>query len=84
MTAVEYKSSLNTCYVIVGVLRDLPLQEMVDAINRAESFGAILDPTLYRKQAQSMAEDARVIRALLHVQRELQPYLARVSESERG
>lgn len=79
MTIQQYRDHVAMCYYILGVLRGLPMQELADAITRAESVGPLLDPTLYRKQAQAMEEDARVVRALLRVQRDLQPYLDRAS-----
>lgn len=42
---------------------DLP--GLIDAIERADSFGAILDPTLYRAKQKAMHEDKEIFEAAL-------------------
>lgn len=76
MTSEEYQAALRSCYLIVGALRGLPLKVMADGISYAESFGPVLNPTLYREKAASMAEDTATVRILLRAQTEIERHIA--------
>lgn len=47
------------------VLAELEIPALLRAIEHAESFGPIFDPTLYREKSQAMAEDKALLKAAL-------------------
>lgn len=61
-------TQLQICRM-AGLVRTLPLDDFLAAINRAESFAPILHPTLYRaagakmEQVKRLAESLRAFRA---------------------
>lgn len=60
----EYRARLLTAYAVARTIRLLPLAAMLDAIDRADAAGPILDPTAYLQHGAAMREDGSVLRAL--------------------
>jgi len=73
----RHREAVKTVYMaglsIVG--HDLP--ELLRAIERADAFGPILDPTLYRDRAGAMHEDRELLEAALPLWRFAQRMKAR-------
>lgn len=61
----DYKAAVRTCYLAAKMLAQHDLKHVIAAINRAETVGPIVDPTLYREKSGHMAEDKRVVEAAL-------------------
>lgn len=63
MTPDEYRQHLLTIVLAARALVDVPVDEMLRAIDRADSLGPILDPTLWITRNKAMQEDAALLRA---------------------
>jgi hypothetical protein len=60
----EYRETMMKVALLAQLAADLPVSEMLSAINRADSVGHIVDPTLYRAKHKAMCEDADMLRAI--------------------
>lgn len=67
ITRMEYESGLQAVYLAASLLAQHDLPAMLAAITRADSIGAILDPTLYRDRQKAMHEDQEAINAALRL-----------------
>jgi len=67
----EYQATLVTAYAYALSIRQLPLDEMLAAIEHAHAFGPIVDPTAYRDNVEKMQQDQKVIAALAEAKRKL-------------
>ena len=63
--AHEHQIVVLGCIEAARVLRGHDLKAALDAIERADSIGAILDPTLYRDKHQAMMDDKALLEAAL-------------------
>lgn len=72
ITRENYRANLESLWALAELIEEAPLTEMIAAVELADTVGAVLDPTLYRKNAQALHEDLEMLRALGHVQRTLQ------------
>ena len=68
VTKENYQPTLAGLWALVRLIEESPLSEMLAAAERADSIGAILDPTLYREKGRALAEDIEMLDALRHVQ----------------
>ena len=89
MDADQYASGLRMAYLVAGCLRNteaLPLAEMREAIDHADTVGPIVDPTTWCRKHRAMAEDRRVVEILSRAQSELLalPWPELVEGSTRG
>jgi len=73
--AEEYELTQSMVMNIARAVRALPLRQVLNAIGRAESVGAILDPTLYRAGAAKMQDFKRLVEALRTFQAEIESQL---------
>lgn len=68
MNAAAYERVLHGAHGLRGlaqeIARDGELDAAIDACVRADSFGAVLNPTLYRDRHVAMAQDAETLRAV--------------------
>lgn len=67
----EYSACMGAAEGVARMLLLLPLGDMLEAINRAETLGPILDPTLYLRGARGLEQQKQVIRALYTAQCEI-------------
>lgn len=66
MTApAQYRDDLTRVYAAAAALHDVPVEKMLNAIEAADAFGPILDPTLHRDGAAAMHQDRAALRAAL-------------------
>lgn len=64
MTPLEqWRADLTRVYAAAAALHDLPVERMLNAIELADAFGPMVDPTLYRANAESMHQDRDALRA---------------------
>lgn len=71
MDQAEYVAVLAAVHSLAQMLLLLPLGNVLQAMNRAETIGPILDPTLYLRAAPSLAQQKRLIRAFHTAQCEI-------------
>lgn len=88
MTPEEYRQHLCTIASAAGLIRNVDVPDLLARIERADAFGAVLDPTLYRARHDAMMQDKRLLEAALplyHLAKELQERaLARLNAIARG
>lgn len=68
VTKENYQPNLVALWAMAHLIEEAPLPEMLAAAERADSIGAILDPTLYQEKGRALAEDIEMLDALRHVQ----------------
>jgi hypothetical protein len=68
VTNEDYLQTQHTVCLLMGLVESLPLAEFLDAINRAETLGPIVDPTLYRQASGTMHEIKTCAQALREAQ----------------
>jgi hypothetical protein len=54
MTNEDYETTVHQLMLLARLVRGMDLDGVLDRISEAESTGAILDPTLYRKAMPKM------------------------------
>lgn len=59
-----YRDTLVMAYAIVTVMRGMPLEEMLAAIEHSEALGPILEPTLFLQRGKALSEDKQVVAIL--------------------
>lgn len=62
--AEQQRFRVLQCYQLAALAALIPTGDMLAAIERADSIGAIIDPTLYRANHAAMMEDKRVVEAV--------------------
>lgn len=65
----EYRSAVLSCAMAARLLNGHDIPALLAAIDRAEAFGPILDPTLFREKSRAMSEDKRLLKAALPLYR---------------
>jgi len=68
MDKKDYINTQNTLIMIHGMLQGLDLAEFIDSINRAETIGPILDPTLYMEGHKKMGNIKKLAEKALELQ----------------
>lgn len=69
MKAEEYRMTQDHIFLLAAMARTLPVPEFIEAIDKAESLGPVLDPTLYIKGADRMAKVRKIAAAVLELKR---------------
>jgi len=62
-THEEYQQNLKQIMLIARLIRDIPIPKFLQAIDRAESIGPIIDPTLWINNSGAMSEDKEMLQA---------------------
>ena len=62
---VEYQSTLKLCAIAGASLLQFDIPKMLENIDRANSVGPILNPTLWMQKHEAMEQDAELLRAAL-------------------
>ena len=62
---LDYRAALEAVAMAMAILRQHDLPRLLFAIERADTLGPILHPTLYREKGAAMREDAEVLEAAL-------------------
>jgi hypothetical protein len=65
MSIAEYQIAIAHCVLAAKMMMTDDLPRMIEAIDRAETVGPFLDPTLYRDKAQAMKEDKQILESAL-------------------
>jgi hypothetical protein len=61
----KYQVAIGTCTTAGYMVSCHDVPGLLNAIEKAETLGPIVDPTLYREKSGAMAEDAALLRAAL-------------------
>jgi len=65
MKAEDYKAGFDMTMNMARMVQVMPTAEMLEALEYAEAFGPIIDPTLYREYLYSDGADIkRIIKSL--------------------
>jgi len=62
---MDYKTNFELIVTQAGLLSLLPLQQMLDTVNLADSFGGMLDPTAYRAGMKNLPPQRDVLEAAI-------------------
>jgi len=66
-----FKRTIARCWVVAGLLVELPLESLDRQSARAETEGPALYPGIWRSNAKAIMEDREMLRALAAAQRDL-------------
>lgn len=80
MTAEEYRANLELVANAARIIVLVDVGDMLDRINRADTLGPMLDPTLWRDKQGAMHEDEEMLRAALPLWR----WAKKVAETKAG
>lgn len=61
----NWQAHLIAVYTVFGVLRQLPLEAMVDVGERAQAIGPLLHPTAWIQKGDAAQQDLDTLRAAL-------------------
>lgn len=67
MTAetLEYQAAVRTCHLLGQMLLQYDLPAMLTAINRCESIGPVVAPTLWLSNSEAMDKDNKLLVATM-------------------
>jgi hypothetical protein len=65
LTPEQYQQQLFTVAMTGRLLVDVDVPDLLQRIERAHSFGCMVDPTLYRDKVQAMDQDKEMLEAAL-------------------
>ena len=65
MTIEEYQENLKTCGLAALFVERVDIPDMLARIERADSIGGMIDPTLYRDKREAMMQDKELLEAAL-------------------
>lgn len=63
MTIDEYQHALKTCALVATLLEPVDISKLLEMIERADAFGGMIDPTLYRDKHVAMMLDKELLEA---------------------
>lgn len=82
MDANQYEAGQTQAMLLGPIIADLPVAEMLRAIERADTVGAILDPTAYRGGHERMRAFGDYLRALGQAQAKWRALASTVERTE--
>lgn len=65
MTPEEYRDQLILIANAARIISMVDVPDFLNRIERAHALGAVLDPTLYRKNVEAMDQDKELLEAAL-------------------
>lgn len=65
LSTAEYRAAVTGVVVCARVLNQFDIPKLLEAIERADSFGCFFDPTLWINNRGKMNEDREVLEAAL-------------------
>lgn len=72
MTREEYQQAQEQVLLVAGMTERIDIERMLSAIGTAETYGPIMDPTLYRKSITNLERIKRLAQLLLPVKKEME------------
>lgn len=79
----RYKQAILAVATCAKIIALHDLRGLLEAIDRAETLGPLLDPTLYRDKADDMRADAELLRAALPLWRMAKAHQAQQKDEDR-
>jgi hypothetical protein len=67
----RFKRIIARCWIVAGLLVELPLESLDRQSARAETLGPVIYPDIWRRNAKAIMEDREMLRALVAAQRDL-------------
>jgi hypothetical protein len=62
---VEYQAAVRGSALVARMLAQYDIPQLLEAIERADSFGCFIDPTLWQQKRKAMNEDRELLEAAL-------------------
>ncbi len=78
----QYITTQHQLVTLAGLVKDFPLLEFINAANRVESLGPLLDPTLYRAAADKLSDVKALAEALLPFKKEVVRQLNKAAQKD--
>jgi hypothetical protein len=72
LTDAEYAQTQSQLLLFAGLLRGMPLERFLESIQRAETVGPLLDPTLYMRAADALSAIKTIAFTLRDAQRKIE------------
>lgn len=69
MEVHEYQHALKTCALVATLLEPIDVPKLLEMIERADAFGGMIDPTLYRDKHGAMMQDKELLEAAAPLRR---------------
>jgi hypothetical protein len=60
---IEYQAAVRAVAMCAGILRQYDYAQLLRDIDKAQTVGPFIDPTLYRKSAAAMQQDQKLLSA---------------------
>jgi hypothetical protein len=67
----DFKRMIARCWIVAGLLVELPLEPLDRLSARAETLGPVIYPGIWRANAKAIMEDREMLRALVAAQRDV-------------
>lgn len=71
MDRTAYTDAMTGVQIAAGILREIDLAGVLNAMEHADALGPILDPTLYKSASAKMDQQRALVRAALPLQAEI-------------
>jgi hypothetical protein len=63
MKLEDYQAAVVGCALVARILQQWNLGDVLEAIERVDIIGPLVDPTLWAKKIKAMAEDRELLKA---------------------
>ena len=63
----EYRQTVSQVVLVANLLAEHDIPKLLEAIERADAVGGLLDPTAWMRKHKAMDEDRQVLRAALQL-----------------
>jgi hypothetical protein len=84
VTIEEYQNTLRVCAMLAGLVGEHDIPKMLEMIERADSIGGMIDPTLYREKHGAMMEDKELLEAALPLWRIAKKFQERLNSAAKA
>lgn len=68
-----YRSALNAIGIAATMIRQFDLPSLIQSMERADSLGCLIDPTLYMQGADKLREQRKLVEAAMPLWRFAEP-----------
>ena len=63
----EYQSMVQLCYALGVMAEAVPTEVLLASIERADSVGWFIDPTLWRDKGPALRQDKKIVEAIRYL-----------------
>lgn len=82
ITQEQYIETQQQLLILSAIVRDMPLAEFLAAAERADAFGPVLDPSLWKANQQNLQTIKTMAKGLMTFQASLPPVCRRCKAKE--